>query len=204
MQLVGMLNSPFVRRSAIALQVLGVPFEHRPVSVLTQIEEFSRISPVLKVPTLVLDDGGTLLDSNLIVDYAIALAGPPAPALLPAEPAARLTALRAIGFALAACDKTVQVVYEHRLRPEDKRHGPWLDRVRGQVQAACGLLERECGTGGWADASHLTLAGISAAVAWTFMARAQPQVVDAADFPQLAAWAERAEALPVFRQYPHP
>ena len=121
---------------------------------------------------------------------------------------ARLRVLRAVGLALAASEKTVQVVYEHRLRPEDKRHGPWLDRVRGQLQAACRQLEHECATAGWtpdpADEARLDLAGLSAAVAWTFMLHAQPQVVDPADFPHLAAWTARAETLPAFRAYPYP
>ena len=133
MQLIGMLDSPYVRRSAITLHLLDVPFEHKSVSVLTQIDEFSRISPVLKVPTLVLDDGSCLLDSNLIIDHAGELAG--AGALLPLDPAARTAARRALGYALAACDKTVQAVYEYRMRPEEKRHAPWLDRVRGQILA---------------------------------------------------------------------
>ena len=33
MQLIGMLDSPYVRRVAISLQLLGLPFEHRSVSV---------------------------------------------------------------------------------------------------------------------------------------------------------------------------
>jgi glutathione S-transferase len=204
MQLVGMLDSPFVRRSAIALHLLGVPFEHKSVSVLTQVEEFTRINPVLKVPTLVLDDGSCLMDSNLIIDYATFLAGADAPSLLPAEPAARLEALRAIGLGLAACEKTMQIIYEHRLRPEDKRHGPWLERVRGQLLAACRQLESECATAAWMDAERIGLAGVTVAAAWMFMRLAQPQVIDTADFPLLAAWSERAEALPAFRLYPRP
>jgi glutathione S-transferase len=204
MQLVGMLDSPFVRRSAIALHLLGVPFEHKSVSVLTQVEEFTKINPVLKVPTLVLDDGSCLMDSNLIIDHAAFLAGADTPALLPPEPAARLEALRAVGLALAVCEKTMQIIYEHRLRPEDKRHGPWLERVRGQLLAACRQLEAECATAAWLDTDHIGLAGITVAVAWMFMARAQPSAIDPAGLPRLAAWSARAEALPAFRRYPHP
>ena len=202
MQLIGMLDSPYVRRSAIALDLLGIPFEHRSVSVLTQIEEFSRINPVLKVPTLVLDDGSCLMDSGLIIDHAVDLAG--GRTLLPADPAARTAARRALGLALAACDKTVQAVYEYRMRPEEKRHAPWLDRVCGQVVAACRLLEAECAAACWDRDAAPGPAGVTAAVVWTFMTRAQPHVVDAAHFPCLAAWAAQAEALPVFRRYPHP
>src|SRR5438094_2150274 len=115
MQLVGMLDSPFVRRCAIVLDLLGIPFEHRPVSVFREIEEFTLINPVLKVPTLVLDDGSCLMDSNLIIDHASFMAGlggdSAARPLLPAEPNARVAALRAAGLALAACEKTVQIVY---------------------------------------------------------------------------------------------
>jgi glutathione S-transferase len=204
MQLVGMLDSPFVRRCAIALDLLGIPFEHRSLSVFRQIDAFTAINPVLKVPTLVLDDGSCLMDSNLIIDHACFVAGSAARPLLPTDPAARIAALRATGLALAACEKTVQVIYEFRHRPEDKRHAPWLDRVRGQVAAACHELERECAGAAWADGEHIGLAGVTVAVAWMFVRQAEPQVIDAADFPHLAAWSARAEALPAFRRHPPP
>ena len=63
-----MLDSPYVRRVAISLQLLGLPFEHRSVSVFRGFDEFSRINPVVKAPTLVCDDGGVLMDSTLILD----------------------------------------------------------------------------------------------------------------------------------------
>ena len=76
MQLIGMLDSPYVRRVAISLELLGLPFEHRSISVFRQFDEFSRINPVVKAPSLVCDDGGVLMDSTLIIDYAEALAAP--------------------------------------------------------------------------------------------------------------------------------
>ena len=133
MQLVGMLDSPYVRRAAISLRLLGVPFEHRPVSVFSTFEEFRGINPVVKAPTLVCDDGTVLMDSTLVIDYAEALSGR---SLMPAALAERVRALRITGLALAACEKTVQIVYEHNLRPAEKLHQPWVDRVRGQLVAA--------------------------------------------------------------------
>jgi hypothetical protein len=52
-------------------------------------------------------------------------------------------ALRRIGLALAACEKSVQVVYEHNLRPREKLHQPWLERVTGQLHAALQALQDE-------------------------------------------------------------
>ncbi|MGN2259549.1 glutathione S-transferase, partial [Pseudomonas aeruginosa] len=128
MQLIGMLDSPFVRRVAIALRLLDLPYEHRPLSVFRNFEAFSLFNPMVKAPTLVLDDGTVLMDSSLILDYLECLAGRER-SLLPQRPQARARALSLIGAALVACEKSVQIYYELNLRPEERRHGPWLERV---------------------------------------------------------------------------
>jgi glutathione S-transferase len=119
--------------------------------------------------------------------------------LLPAAPAARARALRAIGPALAACEKTAQIVYEYSLRPQEKQHQPWLDRVQQQLLAALRLLEAETDA---FDIDALDQAAVTAAVTWTFIQLNVPQIVTPDYFPRLAAWAARAEALPVFQRYP--
>ena len=76
MKLIGMLDSPYVRRVAISLQRLGLPFVHQSLSVFRNFDDFRRINPVVKAPTLVCDDGTVLMDSTLILEYAEALARP--------------------------------------------------------------------------------------------------------------------------------
>ena len=83
MQLIGMLDSPYVRRTAISLRMLGIPFAHNPLSVFRDFDAFHAINPLVKAPTLVCDDGGRLVDSTLIIDYAETLAGR---SLLPHDP----------------------------------------------------------------------------------------------------------------------
>src|SRR5687767_4262426 len=120
MQLIGMLDSPYVRRVAISLQLLELDFEHRSVSVFGAFAQFQAINPVVKAPSLVCDDGTVLMDSTLILDYAEALAaGTTGKSLMPTALAARLQALRIIGLATVACEKSVQIVYEHMQRPAD-------------------------------------------------------------------------------------
>jgi glutathione S-transferase len=200
MQLVGMLDSPYVRRAAISLRLLGVPFEHRSISVFSTFEQFSAINPVVKAPTLVCDDGSVLMDSTLIVDYAQSLSGR---SLLPADPARRLRELRLTGLALAACEKTVQIVYERKLRPAEKLHQPWMDRVQGQLVAAYSALERELVAEPLpASEETMTQAGISTAVAWAFTQLLTPDAVSPRDFPALAAFSAQAESLPVFLAAP--
>jgi glutathione S-transferase len=193
MKLIGMLDSPYVRRVAISLQLLDLPFEHQSLSVFRGVDDFRRTNPVVKAPTLVCDDGTVLMDSTLILQYAEALAGR---SLLPAEPQALARSLRTVGLALAACEKAVQIVYEHGLRPAHKLHQPWLDRVTGQLLAACDGLEQ-------AMPSGMDQAGVSTAVAWDFIQKMVPDVVPAARYPQLVAYSQAAEAHTAFAAAPH-
>lgn len=201
MQLIGMLDSPYVRRVAISLQLLGLPFEHRSISVFSTFEQFREINPVVKAPSLVCDNGVVLMDSSLIIDYAEALAGR---SLMPADLDARQRALRVIGLALAACEKSVQIIYENKLRPAEKMHQPWVYRVTGQLLAACTALEAELARAPLAAGENgIDQAGISTAVAWHFIQMMVPELVKAEDFPALQRFSAQAELLPQFAAAPH-
>lgn len=201
MQLIGMLDSPYVRRVAVSLHVLHRPFEHQSLSVFSTFDQFHRINPVVKAPTLVTDDGTVLMDSTLILQWIEAQA--PASQLTPHVAAQRLHDLRLTGLALAACEKAVQTVYEHQLRPADKRHAPWLDRVGGQLDAAFAALEADIAQIPPATAQDaLTHGSIAAAVAWSFTQLLLPGRVDAAAHRHLAAFTEAAERLPAFLACP--
>ncbi|MGH8806105.1 MAG: glutathione S-transferase [Polaromonas sp.] len=203
MQLIGMLDSPYVRRVAVSLQLLGLPFEHRSISVFSTFEEFQQINPVVKAPSLVCDDGEVLMDSTLILEYAEGLAAA-RKSLMPTGAAGRQHALRAIGLALAACEKSVQIVYERNLRPAEKMHAPWVSRVTGQLLAAYGTLESELLRRPLAATSEtIDQAGVTTAVAWHFTQMMLPEVVDASHYPALSAFSSRAERLAEFRAAPH-
>src|ERR671913_1410318 len=111
MRLVGMLDSPYVRRVAISLQLLRVPFEHASISVFRTFEQFRPINPVVKAPTLVCDDGTVLMDSTLIIDY-LETCVEPGRALMPAGSPPRRDALRLFGPPLAARGEGVSIVFE--------------------------------------------------------------------------------------------
>ncbi|HZA94842.1 MAG TPA: glutathione S-transferase [Burkholderiaceae bacterium] len=203
MRLVGMLDSPYVRRVAISLQLLRVPFEHASISVFRTFEQFRPINPVVKAPTLVCDDGTVLMDSTLIIEYAEALADC-GKSLMPVDIAERQHALRVIGLALAACEKSVQIIYERQLRPAEKLHEPWVSRVKGQLLAAYEALESEERRSPLSVTSEtINQAGLSAAVAWHFTQQTLPEVVAAERYPALTALSSKAEALAEFVAAPH-
>ena len=91
--------------------------------------------------------------------------------------------------------------YERALRPEEKRHQPWVDRVMGQLHAGLGALDRELPETGWIG-GDLGLADIAAACAYGFAVGIVGDVVDVGGYRNLAAFSARAEALPAFRAAP--
>jgi len=203
MQLIGMLDSPYVRRVAISLQLLGLHFEHRSVSVFSTFAQFQKINPVVKAPSLICDDGEVLMESTLILEYAEALAAS-RKSLMPAGIAARQHALRVIGLALAACEKSVQIIYEQNLRPAEKLHEPWVSRVSGQLIAAIEALESELGRKPFEVTSGtINQAGVTTAVAWHFIQMMLPDVVDAANYPTLRTFSSQAESLAEFKAAPY-
>lgn len=199
MELIGMLDSPYVRRVAISLQLLDLRFTHKPLSVFRTFDQFAAINPVVKAPTLVCDDGTVLMDSSLIVDYVERLSTAARP-MWPADLADRRRALRVAGLALAACEKSVQMVYETFQRPPERRHEPWMQRLNGQLLAAYRELEGELARHPLSAAPDaIDQAGICTAVTWRFSREMVPTAVPAADFPRIDAFSAAAERLAAFQ-----
>lgn len=202
MKLIGMLDSPYVRRTAISLQVMGISFEHQPLSVFNDFAEFQAINPVVKAPTLIFESGELLMDSSVILQYAES-AVPASRRLMPASGEEFRLALQIIGFALAACEKAVQLVYERNLRPLEKQHQPWVERVSVQLQAACENLEHTLASSGFElTPAVLNQPFITSAVVWQFIQSMLPKVIPAIDFPRLQALSNHAECLPEFLAFP--
>jgi glutathione S-transferase len=203
MKIIGMLDSPYVRRTAISFQLLGLQFEHLSLSVFRTYDQFQRFNPVVKAPSLICDDGTVLMDSTLIIDYAEAMPGKRR-SLMPSALPQRQHALRQISLALAACEKSVSILYERNLRPAEKVHQPWVDRVTAQLLAAFHLLEVDLTVQPLAEGSKdMNQAGVSTAVAWHFTQQMLAEVVPAANFPALREFSARAERLPEFIAAPH-
>ena len=205
MQLIGYLDSPFVRRVAITMQFLGIEYSHRELSIFRDYEEFRSINPMVKVPTLVLDGGQVLIDSSLIIDYLESQISHTS--LMPENADRYLRTLQHIGTALIAMEKVAQLIYETSHRPEERQHGPWIKRLEQQLEGAAGLMEASvaaCADSGnqWLLGHDLTQADISTAVAWRFMLHIDRVNLELKDYPALMAFSARAEALPEFMACP--
>jgi glutathione S-transferase len=201
MKLIGMLDSPYVRRVAVSLKRMGIAFEHESVSVFRGMERFRELNPVIKAPSFITDDGQVLMESSLILDYVESLKGA-GHGLMPVALTARARTLRLTGLALVAYEKAVQIYYERNLRPPEIQHAPWVDRVSEQLKTACAELERELTERPLSAGEDIGQDGISIAVGWSFIQLVVPDQASAESYPVLAAFASEAEQLEIFKSLP--
>lgn len=191
MILIGMFDSPFVRRVAVTMRLGGIDFEHRDLSVGKDFDAIRAFNPLGRVPTLVLDDGEVLADSAAILDHLDEGMGERA--LLPRRGAERRRALQLMAIATGAADKGVAQLYETAFRPPEKRHQPWVDRCALQVEAALDALEQGAAQEHFVG-DRFTQADLTVACVFTFLDDAG--LVAPARFPSLRAHAARIEAMP--------
>lgn len=201
MILIGMFDSPFVRRVAVSMHLLHIPFEHRDWSVGKDFDLIRRYNPLGRVPTLVLEDGESLIESAAILDYLDELAGPER-ALVPRSGKPRRDALRLMWIAIGAAEKGVLQLYERAFRPEEKRHQPWIDRCKTQMHGALAELERgsaRCGDGNWLIDDRLTQADVTVSCVFRFLTQAlELEGSGPGRYPHLKSLSARCEALPAF------
>ena len=202
MILIGQYDSPFVRRVAIAMTLYGVPFEHRPWSTFGDTEKIRKYNPLLRVPTLVLDDGDVLIESHAMLDYLDSLV-PEEKRLFPVAEPARHRALKIAAIATGTSDKAASLFYEKNLH--DQVSQLWVERCRSQIETSLRLLEtdRASRTGDFwfGDLGH---ADIAVGAMLRHLTEAHPGLVDLDAHPALRDHSARMEALPVFKLISQP
>ncbi|ESR26897.1 glutathione S-transferase [Lutibaculum baratangense] len=148
--------SPFGRKVKVAAAHLGLADRIEVVQADTSDPEdnLRTQNPLGKIPVLVLEDGTTLFDSRVIVEYLDHLAG--GGKIIP-QGQRRFAALTLQALADGILDAAILQVYEGRFRPEEKAHQPWLDRQAGKIERALDALERNL-PGDDIDIGTITLA----------------------------------------------
>ena len=203
MNLIGQYDSPFVRRVALALRFYGIPFEHTPWSTFGDAEKIALYNPLMRVPTLVLDDGEVLIESTAILDYLDEISGP-SRGLIPACGHVRREVLHICALATGLGDKAVSLLYERVLRGEESKR--WVERCRSQIAGVLSGLEEDRArhkTRYWFG-DNITHADIAVACVIRFTREAHAGLFDAARYPALNRHAETCEALQPFQDIVQP
>jgi len=193
MILVGQYDSPFVRRVAVSLRLLGFDYTHDTRSVFADFDAMRAVNPLGRIPSLVLADGETLIDSAAILDWLDQSVGPERALLAPGGPERRI-ALRRIALATGAIDKAGAAAYERLVRPAAARWPDWIARCRTQAAGALAALDAEA----WPAGARLGQAEITTACMLRYVEIADAELRAPGRYPALDALAARCEARPEF------
>lgn len=133
--------SPFGRKIILAASLLGLSGEIKieKADPSDANDTLRRQNPVGKIPILILDDGSTLFDSRVILEYLDHRAG--GGTIIPREPAARFAALRLQALADGVTDASLLVLYEGRFRPAERHEAKWLDYQNDKIGRGFAVLE---------------------------------------------------------------
>lgn len=149
--------SPFGRKVKIAAALTGVRDKIEIVIADTTDpnEVLRRQNPLGKIPTLVLEDGTTLYDSRVIVEYLDWLAG--GNVVIPTEPKARFAALTRAALADGLLDAALLLIYEDRFRAPELKVAKWTDYQAEKIARVLDAFAAPPPTGK-RDVAHIGLA----------------------------------------------
>ena len=151
MKLIGNFLSPYVRRVAVSLNILELPFELDELFVFKEPDVVRRHNPLVRIPVLLVDDGATLVESSAILDEIDRMVGPER-SLIPSDGVQRRRVVQTAAIALACAEKAQWAFYEGRVRPAEKIHTPWIEHNERQVLGGLEQLNTVASTideGGW-------------------------------------------------------
>jgi glutathione S-transferase len=191
MILVGQFDSPFARRVAVVLHHYRMPFTRDTRSIFGDAQAIQKINPLIRIPTLILDSGEVLIDSGAIIDHLDEAAGP-ALALMPPRGQQRRRTLQATALASGAADKAGAIVYERFFHPAQCVSREWEQRCLGQLSAALGKLEEDCGAP-WFFGVNMSHADVMVGCMIGYLKLRLPEAFPADRFPRLQRLADHCE-----------
>lgn len=183
MKLIGSLTSPYVRKVRIVFSEKKVDVDHVPENVWSPDTIIGQTNPLGKVPCLVLDDGGVIYDSRVIVEYADGLS--PVSKLIPADTRDRATVKTWEALADGIMDAGILARLELTLRPAEQQSQAWVDRQMGKIQAALRQMSEQLGENAWCHSNQMTLADIALGCAVGYLLFRFPEVQWQAQYPNL-------------------
>lgn len=201
MKLIGMLDSPYVRRVAISLKAMKLSFEHEELSVFNDIEKMQAVNPLMKAPSLITDEGFLLIDSTLILEYLDRKCAEDC-SLLPKDMEQFTKSQYLIGIALTLCDKAVQLFMEYHRRPPENFYQEWVNRINEQLQTGLSLLDQQVviNDAGYLIDNRVMQADISIAVALKYIEKKLPDIYKNHVSEKLKAFSSAMEVTSLFKE----
>ncbi len=197
MQLIGSLTSPFVRKVRIVAAEKFIEYElviETPWSEDTRVPEFN---PLGKVPVWVQEDGKTLFDSRVIVEYLEHVS--PVGHLLPKDARPRIAVKRWEALADGVCDAAALIFIE-RKRVTDKQDSDWIKRQMAKVEAGLKMMSDDLGNQNWCTGEFFCLADVAVGCALGYLEFRFPEIDWRRAHPNLSELFDRLMQRPAFKE----
>ncbi len=196
MKLILSLTSPFARKVRVVLAEKRIDYEavvDIPWEPTTRVPEYN---PLGKVPVLVMDDGNTLFDSRVIVEYLDNLT--PVSPLLPKENRPRVAVRRWEALADGVTESAATIYLEQK-RPEARQDPEWIVRQEGQVFRGLEAMAEELGEKSWCTGDFFSLADIAVGCTLGYLDFRFPHIQWREAHPNLDKLAEKLALRPSFK-----
>lgn len=202
MKLLGSSTSPYVRKVRVAIEEKGIPCEFvvdRPSDPGSQVPQFN---PLGKIPVLVLDDGRTVYDSPVIVEYLDGLTGQPR--LIPDAFAERIEVKRWEALGDGITDATVAISHDYR-KPKERQETPaWYQKQRQKIERGLATVAKDLGDREFCHGDRFSLADVAAGYALGYLDSAWREIDWRASHPSLKRYYDRLAMRSSFQKTRHP
>ena len=165
MKLYGSLTSPYVRKVRVLLREKNIACEFVIAAATDPGSPVPALNPLGKVPVLALDNGETLFDSPVIVEY---LDAQTPPAWLPATGESRWAVLRLAALADGVMDAVVARLLETR-KPPAQQTADFIRNQEAKVARSLDYAERQLGGRSWFVADRFGLADLAMGAALEYI-----------------------------------
>jgi len=189
MKLIGSLASPYVRKVRIAMAEKKLDYDFVLEDVWAADTTIQTSNPLGKVPCLVMEDGGAMFDSRVIVEYLDTLT--PVGKLIPPNGRERAEVKCWEALADGVTDAGVLIRLERTQRPQIQQSPAWIERQLGKVNAGLTALAAGLGDKPFCAGNHYTLADVATGCALAWLAFRFPEIDWRTDHPNLAKLHEK-------------
>ena len=189
MKLLSSSATPFGRKvEVVAIEkglIDGMEVVATSTSPTSPHEGLARVNPLIKIPTLILDDGRALYDSLVICDYFDTLRPP---RVIPESGTGRWDVLTVHALASGICDAAVSSRYEQALRPEPLRWPDWIKSQMKKIGSGLDWLDGNVTMLGDAGTATVDLGQVAVGCALDYLDFRFPELDWRRTRPRLAAW----------------
>ncbi|MBS0309096.1 MAG: glutathione S-transferase N-terminal domain-containing protein [Proteobacteria bacterium] len=183
MKLIGSLSSPYVRKVRIVMAEKKLDYQFVLENVWSADTVIHESNPLGKVPCLVMEDGGAMFDSRVIVEYLDTMT--PVGKLIPGNGRERAEVKCWEALADGVLDAGVLMRLEKTLRPEAQQSKEWVDRQMAKVHGGLQAISQGLGDKPFCAGTHYTLADVAVGGALGWLHFRFPQIAWREDYPNL-------------------